>query len=111
MNEVHKPLKTYEHIPLSLLHTHTHGRTHQKDALPCHPADGQDSTALDAVVVGAVEAAGHAEVGDLDAEVVTHQAVACGQVPVYHVQRLQVFHSRRDLRGHEDQTSVATINK
>jgi hypothetical protein len=46
--------------------------SYQKNAFPRHPADWQDRPALDPVVVTAVQAAGHAEVGDLDAEVVSH---------------------------------------
>lgn len=49
------------------------------------------------VVVGAVHVPGHPEVPNLHQEVLAHQAVAGGQVPVHEVLGGQVDHARGDL--------------
>ncbi|KAF8796883.1 hypothetical protein HNY73_001215 [Argiope bruennichi] len=49
--------------------------SYQQYTFPCHPAYGQHGPPLYPVVVGAVKAPAHAEVGDLDDVVATHQAV------------------------------------
>lgn len=81
--------------------------THQQDALPGHPADGQNGPALDPVVVSSVQVSTHAEIGYLYGVVLTHQAVAGGQVTVDKVERGQVFHTRCNLYSHPNQLTVA----
>lgn len=54
-------------------------------------------SATHSVVICAVDVSGHAKVPDLDHEVLPHQTVASGQVPVDEVQGRQVDHPRRDL--------------
>lgn len=81
--------------------------THQQDALPGHPANGQDGPALDPVVVSSVQVSAHAEVGDLYCVVLTHEAIARGQIAVDKVERGQVLHARGDLHGHPNQFTVA----
>jgi len=51
------------------------------------------------VIIGAVDVPGHAEVPDLHHQLVTHQAVAGGQVAVDEVEGGEVDHARCDLRG------------
>lgn len=54
------------------------------------------------VVVCAVDVPGHAKVSYLDHQTlshISHQAVACGQVPVHEVKGGQVDHARGDLGG------------
>ena len=67
--------------------------TYQQDRLPGHPAYRQQCLALDAVVVGAEDAATDAEVGYFDVELVSDETVPRCQITMYHVQRLQVFHT------------------
>lgn len=70
----------------------THAHTHQQDALPGHPAYRQHGSALDSVVVAAVQVPAHAEVGDLDGELSVQEAVPRGQISMHKVQRRQVLH-------------------
>lgn len=74
--------------------------THQQDALPGHPADGQHSSALDPVVVSSVEIPTHAKISNLYGVILTHQAVARCQIPVHKVERGQVLHTRCNLHSH-----------
>lgn len=60
--------------------------SHQEDALPGHPADGQHGSALDAVVISTVQVPAHAKVSDLNGVVLAHQAVSGGKVSVDKVQ-------------------------
>lgn len=68
--------------------------THQQDALPGHPANGQDGPALDPVIVPSVQVPTHAKICDLYGVVLAHQAVACRQIAVDKVERGQVLHAR-----------------
>lgn len=60
--------------------------SHQEDALPGHPADGQHGSALNTIVISAVQVPAHAKVSDLNGVVFAHQAVSGGEVPVHKVQ-------------------------
>ena len=73
--------------------TITTGGTYQQNTLPCHPPDGQYRSALYPVVVLSVQTATHAEVRDLDGEVVTHQTVASREVTVHDIECLEVLHA------------------
>lgn len=44
----------------------------QKNALPGHPADGQHGSALDTVVVSAIQVPAHPEVCNLDGVVLSY---------------------------------------
>lgn len=46
--------------------------THQQDALPGHPADGEHCSALDPVVVPTVQVSAHAKISYLDSVVLPH---------------------------------------
>lgn len=81
--------------------------THQQDALPGHPADGQDGPALDPVVVSSVQVPTHAEISDLYGVVLTHQAVAGCQIPMDKVERGEVLHTRCNLHCHANEFTVA----
>lgn len=54
--------------------------TYQQDALPWHPAYGQNGPPLDSIVVAAVQISAHAEVSNFYSEVFAHQTIPCGQV-------------------------------
>ena len=82
-----------------------------RDAFPGHPPNGQDCSALDAVVIAAVQVAAHAEISNLDGIVLPHQTVACSQVAVYKFERGQVLHSRGNLCRHVLQVTVAGSQK
>ena len=81
--------------------------TYQQNTLPCHPPYRQYRPALYPVVVLSVQTATHAEVRDLDSEVMTHQTVAGREVTVDHIEGLEVLHARGDLTRHVDESSVA----
>ena len=53
-----------------------YSNTHQQDTLPGHPPDWQHGLALYPVVIRAIEAATHAEIRDLDGEVMADKAVS-----------------------------------
>ena len=80
---------------------------YQQDALPRHPAYRQQGPAVQPAVVGAVHLPTDAEVGDLDREVVTNEAVTRREVAMHQIEALQVLHAERDLAGHVDQAAVA----
>jgi len=80
---------------------------YQQNSLPGHPTYRQQCPALDAIVVGAEDAATDAEVGYFDGVLVSDETVPCRQVAMHHVQCLEVLHRRRYLSRHVDQAPVA----
>lgn len=67
-------------------------QSHQQDALPGHPAYRQHGSALDTIVIPAVQVPAHAEVSNLDGVVLAHKAVAGGQIAMYEIERGEIFH-------------------
>lgn len=47
-------------------------QSYQKDALPGHPADGEHSSSLYAVVISTIQVSAHAKVRDLDGVICAH---------------------------------------
>ena len=84
---------------------------YQKHTFPCHPAYRQYGLPLDAVVVATVEAATHTEVGYFNGVQMSNQTVPGREVPMNHVEGFQVFHSRCNLSGHVDYTTIAGMGE
>lgn len=87
--------------------------TDMQNCLPGHPANGRlpVDLLLDPEVVGdGRQTPGQSEVGDLDEESVTNEALATGERTVDETQRLQVTHRRRYLRRQIDQAPVTTAH-
>lgn len=80
---------------------------YQQYALPCHPPDGQHSSALYAVIVHAVQIPTHAKISYFNGVVATNQTVSSSQISVDEVERFQIFHARCNLCCHVDERTIA----
>ena len=70
---------------------------HQQNAFPRHPAYGQHGSALDAIVIAAVQVPAHAKVSNLNGVVLPNQTVPGSQISMDKVEGRQVLHTRRYL--------------